>query len=627
VSLFLGVTRHTLLMNELLTIPGPDASPIVVPLREFGMENQRMLPCLPQTPIVQSAFKKRLLLSWWDREVHIWNIHKTSKAQNEEPDSDSESENSNRSRRLMAKVMIKGEANITSASITTDGSLLAVSTSAEIKIFRLKALASQNEDALRVSKLDVAMRLSSGGGRLLQFSPDGKWLCIVRRDNQVVVARVHRYSSSSVRILPTLTELDRLDRKIEKRALLGGLGAYERIVSRVAFSSDSRILAVSDLAGYIDTWVLEGHEDPSEATDNNMTRNDASLPSSSDHSDSDDEEREKHAIIYGQHWIRNPMAASIPKLPTMAVVLAFRPFPSTANETRSHIATHPTRHNLHPHSKDLSKGEDRLIIVNAGGRVFEFAVLKGALSAWSRRNPTANFPNEFKDLRDQAMGCLWDFGDSKERLWLYGSNWMWMFDLSRDFPVDPTVPERLTNGNMNGNDIHSQHSQHFKKRKRDERHGFGIDELRKGTSGAGSKVPDENLGTGMSRKHQKVLYEGSGMEWSILNHHQRSPGVNMDELDEQMGGNEEGLALEQLRHGEDAAPANGNGCRLSSEEEGGEAGRSSHYWHTYKYRPIMGIVPIDGEAGLEVVLVERPTWEMDLPPRYYGDQEWEKPGI
>ena len=61
------------------------------------------------------------------------------------------------------------------------------------------------------------------------------------------------------------------------------------------------------------------------------------------------------------------------------------------------------------------------------------------------------------------------------------------------------------------------------------------------------------------------------------------------------------------------------------------------YWHTYKYRPILGIVPLSGGtddaaaesevndnsgSGLEVALVERPLFDVDLPPRYFGNQEW-----
>jgi U3 small nucleolar RNA-associated protein 4 len=85
---------------------GPDASPMVVPLRNFGVENQRTLPRLPQQPSVQSVPSKRLVMSWWDREVLIWSIIGSSDAEND------------RGRKLLAKVLIKGEANIVSAAIS-----------------------------------------------------------------------------------------------------------------------------------------------------------------------------------------------------------------------------------------------------------------------------------------------------------------------------------------------------------------------------------------------------------------------------------------------------------------------------------------------------------------------------
>jgi U3 small nucleolar RNA-associated protein 4 len=50
-------------------------------------------------------------------------------------------------------------------------------------------------------------------------------------------------------------------------------------------------------------------------------------------------------------------------------------------------------------------------------------------------------------------------------------------------------------------------------------------------------------------------------------------------------------------------------------------------WHTFKYRPIMGVVLIgegEGEGGVgpEVAVVERPAWEAGLPGRWEGEQEW-----
>lgn len=62
------------------------------------------------------------------------------------------------------------------------------------------------------------------------------------------------------------------------------------------------------------------------------------------------------------------------------------------------------------------------------------------------------------------------------------------------------------------------------------------------------------------------------------------------------------------------------------------------WWHTYKYRDVMGIVPLSpsssldeefvvenggdegsGGSNLEVAVIERPMWDVELPGRYVRD--------
>ena len=514
-------------------------------------------------------------------------------------ESDSESEERHRSRKLVAKVIIKGEANINSASVAAHGGLLALSTNSEVKLFQLRSRGGNQGDALRVSKLDLSEKLSRGGARLVQFSPDGQWLVIVRRDNRIVATRIVgdvAKSPSTVRALPCPAKLSRLDRKVDKATRFGGLGDYERNINRIAFSSDSRILAVSDLAGYIDTWLLKDDGDQNGPDSDDIAESDASPESSSDESDEDD--AAKSITLRGQSWTRNPSTSSLPKLPAAAVVLSFRPCAaSIAPET-----------------------EDRMLVVTATSAVFEFEAKSGKLTTWSRSNPTTKFPEEFKGLRDQAMGCFWDVADSKERLWLYGSKWMFMFDLSRDFP-----PETEANA----------------QRKRKHSHIAGQDNPRKGTSGAGSKIPDEQLTSGMSRKMQRVLHEDDNSKVREINlrNHQ---GILDDEDDDEdrmeygKGSEDAGAAQGKLRRGGGDVEGGAQAGELTEYgDEEGSSDQPPHWWHTYKYRPIMGIVSLGGgggeasagSSGLEIALVERPEWELELPPRYYGDQEWEKRGL
>ncbi|KAH7379793.1 WD40-repeat-containing domain protein [Cadophora sp. MPI-SDFR-AT-0126] len=541
---------------------GPDASPIVTPLGQFGFENQRSLPFLPQELTIGSSPRRRFILSWWDREVHIWRVNKTAVPTSE----DDEEKPAVKGRKLVAKILIKGEANITSATISTDGNLLAVSTTAEIKFFQLRP--RTDEDGLKVSKVTVPESFSSGA-RLIQFSPDGKWLSIIRPDSHVLISRITTDSSTSSNIFHApISKVSRLNRQVDKFTLLGGLGTYDRTITQIAWSSDSKILAVSDLSGYIDSFVLSGIEDTTQAPPA-TSASDASSSSESD-TDSDSENEDSPStpkLIFGQHWTRNPAASLLPKLPTAPVILSFRP--ATQKQLTNGIVPHPTRNNPHPVSHDLPSGEARLLVVTATSDIYEFDVLKGGLSPWSRRNPPHTFPASYRKTLDQAKGCVWDVSGGKERVWLYGVGWLWMFDLARDF----------TGSAGEASDDEDEQEQLVGSKKRRRRHG------KENPSGAGGLIPDETLNTGMSRKIRKVTQE------------------------------DENKAVEDSM---DLVPT------LDEDRDKDEA-ESPNHWHTFKYRPILGVVVVgEGEEGFgpEVAVVERPIWEASLPPRFYGEQEW-----
>jgi U3 small nucleolar RNA-associated protein 4 len=534
------------------------------------------------------------MMSWWDREVHIWHIRKDPDPIQDEEDIENKPP---QGRKLVAKILIKGEANITSAALNSEGNLLAVSTNSEIKLFELRP--KPEEDILRVSKATISNTLSSGA-RLIQFSPDGKWLCIIRSDSQIILLRLFTSgtsSASSPTIHSQLAKLARLDRKTAKHVLLGGLGAYDRTITQVAFSSDSRILAVSDISGYIDTFVLTGYEDLSQPIPNDNSgaaASNSSLSSSDSGSDSDNEEGAKTKAICGQQWTRNPSASLLPKLPSTPVVLSFRPSPTNLPNGTA-ITLHPTRSNPNPISHALPTREDRLLVITSTSLIYELEVLKGSLSPWSRRNPTSVFPEEFKRTLETVRGCVWDFSQGRERAWIYSVGWIWMFDLSRDFPSPLSASEpQIVNGA----------SEKSKKRKRN-----GEKER---ASGAGGSIPDEQLGTGISRRMQKVLHEEVDEESRLI--------LDSMEVDADSGSDVD-LSSSLL-------PL----CNNEGESNSGKGGKGGYEarpndWHTFKYRPIMGVVVIgggkgEGAVGPEVAVVERPAWEAGLPGRWEGEQEW-----
>jgi U3 small nucleolar RNA-associated protein 4 len=547
------------------------------------------------------------MMSFWEREIQIWRLDKAS----EIPENgETEPEDNSRNRKLVAKILIKGEANISSAALNADGTLLAVSTIAELKVFELKSRRPEEGTGLRISQVTVPSRLS--GARLVEFSPDGKWLGTVRQDSHIVLARLLTSESSTV-IHPHPTKLSRINRQIEKRILLGGLGSYDRTVTQIAFSSDSRILAVSDLAGYIDTWVLSGSEDLTQPPN-------ADTDTKSDFSDSESELDSEHEAIkleqiFGQAWARSPSATSIPKLPSTPTVLSFRPSTSVSSTAPNPI---PTRNNPNPIAHDLPSDGDRLLVVTSFGDIYEFEVLKGALSPWSRRNPTSRFPEDFRKLRDQARGCIWDVSGSRERVWLFGIAWLWMFDLRKDFLFgdESEVKKVLTNGEVrngdtltNGGTENIEEPINIKKRKRNAKE-FG--------SGAGNEIPSTLLTTGISRQMQMIVHQETHEEHSLFPKVSGADDMDIDENDD-----EEFSALEKIRR-VDTTQAG----EITSEAPTTAANpEAPQHWRTFKYRPILGVCVVgerkDGDIGPEIAIVERPIRDVQLGPRYVGNQEWD----
>lgn len=536
----------------------------MIPLRGAGKENHRTLSHLPQTLAIQSAPKARLILSWWGREVHIWQLRRPVKDLLEA----TEDVNPAKNHKLLGRILVKGESNITSASISEKGDLLVVSTGSEIKAFHLRFGSTGLDPELKITKVDVA---STGhGATKVQISPDASWVSWVQEGSKVIIAHVTASWSASDRsyTISQPSKLRRLRRDISKYVLLGGLGAYNRHVGHVAFAPDSKMLAVADLAGYVDTWVLRG---PGDDTSNGA--DDSSSASSSDSSDSENE-----ATSTSTRWIRNPKAALMPKLPAVPACLSFAGGNIEATEADDYT----------------------LLAITTTWQILSFNPLRGALTAWSKRNPHARIPEQFRKTKDVVKGTLWQ----GSRVWLYGVSFVFMLDLSEDLTPDK-VTSLIKHGDSKGI-----------KRKRD------------GTqSGAGDRMEKHSL----APQTVRVLVDAEKNEWMDIDnteaddHRSRAtssgPEEDDDDDDEDTDGGE-------LLHMRDEQGANGNGALE-------KRALKTKYWHTYKYRPILGIVPLQSEEGareglegalppLEVALVERPIWEVDLPPRYFADGEWER---
>lgn len=547
---------------------GPDASPVVLPLKELGRENHRTLPNLPQQPPLQSAPKARFVMSWWDREVNIWKIRQSfdSLYDNE---NGTTNEDLNKNRKLLKTILVKGESSIASATISSDGSVLVVATSTDIKAFHLRHNNPTKPSDVQLAQLEVPRSLVNKGARKVQISPDGSHLAIVTESNKVVLVPITYDEEDQTPVFGSLQKVTRVPRKVAKHLLLGGLGKYDRSITHVAFGPDSKILAVADLAGYIDTWVLRA-----------ATADDSASPSDSDSSDSDSEsESDSKDDGASERWHHTPSTTLLPKLSAPPTVLSFsNDIPSVAN------------------ADGVTPTDYTLLAITTAWNITTFHPLEGALTPWTRRN-AGRIPPAIRDTRDAAKGVVWQ----GPRAWISGVSYLFMLDLSLDLD-DPKSALVLASGAKG------------QKRKRN-----GTD------SGAGNRM---TIGSIVPQQVDRYV---SGKEWQldVENATSRSEGSDTDMLDAEDDDDDDDEAEDDsdADAGELAALRN----RKASEADAGrtkfwETRKYRPVLGVVAIEPEGG-AQIDQASGLpsvEAVLVERPIWDVDLPERYFGANEAER---
>ncbi|KAL2795607.1 WD40-repeat-containing domain protein [Aspergillus keveii] len=615
---------------------GPDASPVVLPLREFGKEHHRNLPSLPQIPPVVSAPSSRLVMSYWDREVNIWRVSRGPTSLHEVPDG--------QRHRLVGKVMIQGEENITSATLSNDGKILVVATISSVKVFSVRRRKGDERGTLRVQKLDAPDTLSEDGARLVTLSPDSRWLSIVRPNSDICLARVKPAPSPTEKteILPKLVNLSRAPRHTRFENISHGtLGTYERTVRCVVFSHNSRILASGDLSGCIDTWSLD------EATE--ATTKKTNTTAESDDESSDDDDEEDYPIIEGERWRAVASDSPIPRLKASVALLSFRP--PSPNATQQSLLT-----NGSSNTTTTNTGESRLVALTTEHQLVEFDALEGKLSEWSRRNPKAFLPADFKGVKDRAMGCFWDLSDAtRERLWLYGTSWLWMFDLKHDFPSIEELAEVATQEDpttANGTPKKKQSHKRKRENTEDGEGKRGSKANKKSNTGAGDRISLAESTVFFDQKARDFVGpDASTGEWVSL---EKERPVDEEGEDDEYNENND-IRLAQLRRADGTDDTsgssggkpkpNGTPSKQIVKSSDAQSAPPRRWWFTYKYRGILGIVPLSSSAssstdtgldldlagesvedatasnGIEVAVVERPMWDVDLSDRYVREYE------
>lgn len=393
--------------------------------------------------------------------------------------------------------------------------------------------------------------------------------------------------------------------KKKRRAEDGSLDGYEQTINRAVFSSESNIFAVADLRGWLDTFVFDEGS-----------------------------------------WTYNIKSVTLPKLSSATVALEFRPVVSppvappnlitedtlkgvvlsesedhltiTAEDTLEGVVLSDSEDHLTVTTEDTFEEvvsrvpEDRLLAITAKDHhIFEFHVLQGRLSDWSRHNtPAEKLPYDFRLQKDRAAGVVWEVSAEKERIWVWASSWVWMFDLRQNLPTLESVEVQVEA--VGG------------KRKRKRGNGETLARFAdKGESGAGDKVlAGQSRGLlAMPKKSEKPS----------------TPALDLDEDDED---GEDTLGLVHSDNSNTDDEDDKEDTEATDKKQTGYHAGNKPYWKTNRYRNLMAFLPIGGKVtpvgrrwrrrigaveakwgqkidGVEMVAVERPSWDIEMPPRFY----------
>lgn len=622
---------------------GIDTIPVVLPLRDWNQNYHRSLSHLPQRPQISVSSKQRLMLTWWARDVFVWHI--PSSYQSEEVSSH------NIRRKLLTQIRVNCNENITSAAISSSGTMIVAATVTGVHFFQIRQTASKlGSPEIKSRPIELPPTITEWGANLVGFSPDGKWIYTVRLNNVLTLTKIT--SGTSPRERPvfhkTIVKLDRRKRKLLPQTNLP-LSEDSRHIYSVAFSLDSRILATGDLSGAVDTWTLQGKEETEPLTNARNVKNGAAVSSDSassnegSDSDSDSEDETSSSVVQGQKWVKMPAGSQLPSLESTILAMTFKPYITTSSvqqPTQDQERRPSPQHNvMTSHSKVPPVQAGMLIVVTANHQIVEFDVVNCRLSDWSRRNSKSMLPEDFRRIKDRVMGSWVDYRPSRNiyRLWLYGPSFIYMLDLNVDLSTQHLSPALVKVGRLGKHVLEAPSDHTFARLENDSTANEHRKKRKRSVAGAGDEM-NEKQSYSASAKSRVIAETSDALNDDRLLQSPVSDTIDYNtqemDIDSSHGkGNENGFPRQRMKvqtpgqNREESVSDKGKLDKLTSEQT------SPTSWHTFQYRAIYGIGVFahastnqghcfEVETAPEIVLVERPTYDIDLPSRFVGGQDW-----
>ncbi|KAK6349229.1 U3 small nucleolar RNA-associated protein [Orbilia blumenaviensis] len=586
---------------SVLVSGGVDMTPIVIPLKRFAEEYQYTLSALPQEQIIATTVGKadsRLLVAKFDREVKIWRVNSIDEVEAADDVELYGAVDEDQGRKLVGGILVNTDENISSAAISPNGDLLAVSTMATVKLFHLRP--RKTNVLLRISKLELPEKVATIGARKVLFSPDGKHLAFFAPNSEPYIFKITASVDEAGKSTFEFGDLQHLDRKNRDITASGGklqrkdgvvaLGrGYERQVTRACFSPNGKYLFAADVGGWMEAWSLE------------------------------DAKKGKWKLV----------KASLPRLPAPPVAAGFRP-PVTSE------------------SGTVDEDSSEVFVMTSDHTLHEFDVKNGQVTAWSTRN-SDRLPRQFLKLKDRCFGISVVEEKSKgRRMWCWGHGWVFMINVDRDLkPADVKKEKNSTNEDADAKGV---------KRKRglvmiSGAGGEAVNGRKDMIRGTEVTLVGKDLTTGEGDGAMDVESDEEFLVDKVRNdirkkgkveivHSESEDDSSEDEDDDEEEDSSSGSESDKDSDDSDKEseselsatehPDEDGGVKLDVEMEidsGAQApdeamaqrkgGAGVSHWHTFQYRNVMAFLPIgDPKEDLEMVVVERPVADVKLPPAW-----------
>ncbi|BFZ63149.1 U3 small nucleolar RNA-associated protein [Saitoella coloradoensis] len=362
--------------KEFLVSAGVDRSIVVNSMSRFMQTNHRTLPAVGQKSVMAVARKARLMMTWTDRCVKVWKLHKlkTSREGKLAPIVTAPQDEA----KLVLKMTFKNEENLIAGTISPDGRWIAVGTVNETKVFRLVPKKG-GKSGYAVMKIDVP-ELKEQGVHLLSFAQtkgsgeseetqSTPRLLIVTPDNEIVGVDMLALEEGAE---DAVEELERppvpapalqapVDGEIVRK-----MPTHTENISHITVSHDGSYFAIVDLAQNITIYSLS-------------------------------------------KW---GSFIQLPRAPAPVTAATFRTGVKDAGPT--------------------------FMITTADMKILEYDLATAALTEWSRTQ-APNLPEDFTILRDKCVGMFFDPAD-RRTCWLWGAAWLAHIKMDVEMPKPTVRP-------------------------------------------------------------------------------------------------------------------------------------------------------------------------------------------